>query len=295
MIMGDKTGISWTDATWNPISGCSKVSPGCEHCYAETLSHRFGWTSKPWTAPNAKENVQMHADRLTQPLRWKKPRLIFVNSTSDVFHDQVPDAFIDEIFAVMAMAAQHTFQILTKRPERMHNYLSDSETVFRIADAIDRRDAHQGYDVLADDVREGRAWPFSNVWLGVSVEDQRRAHERVPLLLQTPAVIRFLSCEPLLGPVDLTAVPYPVPDGGTVAVNALHRSSVFTPQINWVIVGAESGPGARPMEDDWVRSLRDQCQAAGTAFFFKQRADNAGRKTIKPELDGRQWSEFPVG
>lgn len=293
--MGDKSKIGWTDATWNCIRGCSRVSPGCEHCYSEALSHRFGWTSLPWTGPNAAVNVQLVPERLDQPLRWKKPRRIFVNSLSDVFHDQLPDHFIDDMFAVMAMAAQHTFQILTKRPKRMRDYLTDPKTVLRIADAIDRRDANQGYDVLAQDLRDGRAWPLRDVWLGVSVEDQRRADERIPLLLQTPADVRFLSCEPLLGPVDLTALPHPVPGGGTVAVNALRRPSLFAPTVDWVIVGAESGPGARPMADDWVRALRDQCQAAGTAFFFKQRASASGRKETEPELDGRQWLEFPRG
>ncbi len=291
--MGDKTAIGWTDSSWNPISGCSKVSPGCSHCYAEAVSHRFGWTQKPWTERNAADNVVLHPARLDQPLHWTKPRHVFVNSMSDVFHDQVPEAFIDELFAVMAMASRHTFQILTKRPQRMHDYLMHPKTVLRIADAIDRRDDRLGYDVLAQDMRMGQAWPFSNVWLGVSVEDQRRAEERIPLLLQTPADVRFLSCEPLLGPVDLSAIPLSVPGGEAVPAHVLQRSSVFAPRVDWVIVGAESGPGARPMDDDWVRTLRNQCQAAGAAFFFKQRA-HAGRKEIDPVLDGRQWLELPA-
>lgn len=290
--MGDNSTIGWTNATWNPISGCSKVSPGCAHCYAETVSHRFGWTTKPWTATNASVNVQWHPDRLDRPFRWKRGRLIFVNSMSDLFHEVVPDAWIDAVFAVMAMNAQHTYQILTKRPQRMRNYLRDPQTVLRIAEVINRMDDRRAYDVFADDLRHGAAWPLRDVWLGVSVEDQRCADERIPLLLQTPATVRFLSCEPLLGPVDLSAIPLPAPGGDPVLVNALHRSSVLAPRVDWVIAGAESGPGARPMEDDWVRTLRDQCQAAGAAFFFKQRAHN-GHKEIDPVLDGRQWLEMP--
>jgi len=299
--MSDKTAIAWTDATWNPVSGCSKVSPGCEHCYAETLSLRYGWTSQPWTGPNAHTNVQLHPERLDKPLHWKRPRMVFVNSMSDVFHDQVSDAFIDEIFAVMAMAAQHTFQILTKRPQRMYQYLTDPQTVFRIADAIDRRNDYQGYDVLAQDLRDGFAWPLPNVWLGVSVEDQRRADERIPWLQQTPAHIRFLSCEPLLGPIDLTAYlphrsvydPHIDTAGCAICGHLPSWHGTDIAWIDWVIVGAESGPEARPMDDDWVRSLLNQCVAADVPFFFKQRATQSGRKETEPELDGRQWLEFP--
>jgi protein gp37 len=267
--MSDKTAIGWTDATWNPVTGCSKVSPGCEHCYAEAVSHRFGWTTQPWTLRNAAANVQLHPERLMHPLRWQAPRKVFVNSMSDLFHPAVPDAFLNEVFAVMAEASHHIFQVLTKRPERMRDFMQDVWT--------------------------GQHEPLPNVWLGVSCEDQRRADERIPLLLQTPAVVRFLSCEPLLGPVDLTALPVPLPGPGhdTVPVNVLHRTSVFAPKIHWVIVGAESGPGARPMDDGWVRSLRDQCQGANVPFFFKQRCHN-GHKETDPLLDGRQWLEYPV-
>lgn len=288
--MSDKTQIGWTDSTWNPISGCSKVSPGCEHCYAEALSHRFGWTSKPWIAPNAHENVQLHPERLDKPLRWTKPRMIFVNSTSDLFHDEVPDSFIDEVFAVMAMAARHTYQILTKRPQRMRDYLRHPDTVTRVAAAIDRRDDHQGYDVLAQDLRAGWAWPLANVWLGVSVEDQRRANERIPILMETPAAVRFLSCEPLLRKVDLGRwLPW---DSHRKNMPEFTRNPNYRHAFDWVIAGAESGPGARPMDDDWARSLRDQCQAAGVPFYFKQRV-HAGHKELAPFLDGRQWLQFP--
>ncbi|PSR27617.1 MAG: hypothetical protein C7B46_19330 [Sulfobacillus benefaciens] len=292
--MSDKTAIGWTDATWNPVTGCSKVSPGCQHCYAEAVSHRYGWTTQPWTMPHAAANVQVHPDRLDQPLRWRKPRRIFVNSMSDLFHEAVPDAFLDQVFAIMAMTDRHTYQILTKRPDRMQQYLTNSETPRRIADVIlHTAPSYPIYGVRAVDLYNRSIWPLPNVWLGVSVEDQRRADERIPLLLQTPAAVRFVSCEPLLGPVVLTALPFPVPGGETVAINALHRSSVFAPRIDWVIAGAESGPKARPMDDDWVRSLRDQCQAAGVPFFFKQRATDKGHKLVTPLLDGQLWQAFP--
>lgn len=303
-----QTSIGWTQSsdgtkgyTWNPITGCSMVSPGCQHCYAAAISHRLGWTTQPWTAKNAKDNVQLHPDRLDQPLRWKKPRLIFVNSMSDVFHDQVPDAFIDAVFAVMAMAARHTFQILTKRPQRMHDYLTDPDTPGRIAAVILNQSSTPEYGVLSIEVYNQTHWPLPNVWLGVSVEDQRRARERIPLLQTTPAVVRFLSCEPLLKPLDLTAyLPHrsvydPHIDLGGCALcghlPSWHGTDIAW--IDWVIVGAESGPGARPMDDDWVRAIRDQCQAADTAFFFKQRASSGGRKELDPVLDGRQWLELP--
>lgn len=250
--MADHSRIDWTDATWNPVTGCSKVSPGCQHCYAERLSHRFGWTTKPWTAPYAADNVQLHPERLAQPLRWRQPRRIFVNSMSDLFHDQVPDAFLVEVFATILRAPQHTFQVLTKRPARMRSWMQDPPR------ALVRPD--------------GLGWPPPNLWLGVSVEDQRRAQERLPLLASTPAAVRFVSCEPLLGPVDL---------------------AVWLAGLDWVIVGAESGPDARPMDDAWVRTLRDQCQMAGVAFWFKQRVDAQGHKQLNPALDGRLWHAWP--
>ncbi len=308
--MSNTTSIGWTRSddgakgrSWNPISGCSKVSPGCEQCYAEALSHRFGWTTKPWTAPHAAENVQLHPDRLDHPLRWQKPHRIFVNSISDVFHTQVPDAFLDQIFAVMALASQHTFQILTKRPERMYAYLTDPNTPRRIAEVVlSRNPVAPDQGVRSIELSNRTLWPLPNVWLGVSVEDQRRAEERIPWLQQTPAAIRFLSCEPLLAPLDLTAyLPHrsvydPHIDLGGCALcghlPSWHGTDIAW--VDWVIVGAESGSQARPMDDDWVRTLRDQCQTAGTAFFFKQRTGRGGYKDVDPVLDGRQWLEFPL-
>ena len=241
--LSDKTGIQWTDATWNPVTGCSKVSPGCAHCYAETLSLRFGWSHLPWTPDNAVENVVLHPERLDQPLAWRAPRRVFVNSMSDLFHELVPDAYIGEVFTRMAEASQHEYQILTKRPERM------APVVARIY---------------------GRHPPLPYVWLGVSIENDRWTG-RADALRATPAAVRFVSAEPLLGPLP----------------------SLDLRDIDWLIVGGESGVGARPMQAQWARDLRDRSRAAGTAFFFKQwggRTPKAGGR----ELDGQTWDEYPI-
>ena len=262
--MSDGSRIAWTDATWNPVTGCSRVSPGCAHCYAERLSHRFGWTTRPWTARHALANVQLHPDRLRQPLRWRHPRRVFVNSMSDLFHEQVPDAFLDQVFAGMALAPQHVFQVLTKRPRRAAAWWMDPVRCARITAAV----AALAERPLAAPL----PWPLPHVWLGVSAEDQRRAAERLPILTALPAAVRFVSCEPLLGPVDLQP---------------------WLDRLDWVIAGGESGPGARPCDPDWVRALRDQCAAAGVPFFFKQ----WGGPRPDPEpplLDGRAWAEIPV-
>jgi protein gp37 len=234
-----RSAIEWTEATWNPVTGCSKVSPGCAHCYAETLSHRFRSTRNPWTPEHAAENVQLHANRLEQPLRWRKPRVIFVNSMSDLFHELVPLDFILDIFEVMRTADRHVFQILTKRHERLAELALEIE------------------------------WP-ANVWMGVSVENNRWA-VRADGLREAPAAVRFISAEPLLGPVD-----------------ALDLTG-----IDWVIAGGESGHGHRTVREEWLLDLRDRCQAAEIAFFFKQwggRTPKAGGRL----LDGREWSEMPA-
>lgn len=256
------TGIHWTSETWNPTTGCSRVSPGCEHCYAEALSLRYGWSKVPWTAANAGENVILHPDRLGKPLRWKKPRLIFVDSMSDLFHDRVSITFIAQVFAVMAQTPQHTYQVLTKRPERMRLLVGSRQFV-------------EDVDGLTAGLLP---WPLPNVWLGVSVEDQRRADERVPVLCDTPAAVRFISAEPLLGPVAL--------------YTDLGEGEYRWPALDWVICGGESGPGHRPMNPDWARSLRDQCGAAGIAFFYKQ--GSGPRPGMNRELDGRMYEEMPV-
>ena len=244
--MSDKSGIEWTDATWNPVTGCSKVSPGCAHCYAESLSLRFGWSAKPWLPQYAAENVVLHPERLEQPLHWRQPRRVFVNSMSDLFHELVPDAFIFRVFDQMARADWHTYQILTKRPERM------------------------AMQVTAYYARDRGSRPLPHIWLGTSIENNRWV-ARADALRATPAAVRFISAEPLLGPLP----------------------SLDLRGIDWLIVGGESGIGARPMDPSWARSLRDRAAATGTAFFFKQWGGRTP-KTAGRELDGRTWDEYPV-
>lgn len=259
------TKIEWCDETWNPVTGCTKVSAGCKNCYAEGVADRF-WGDRKFTY------VQTHADRLDQPLRWRRPRRVFVNSMSDLFHDAVPSNFIGRVFGVMAMAKQHTFQVLTKRPERMRDLLADG-VVGPLKGEAEQYSweiaCKAGYGLRASSWR--LKWPLPNVWLGVSVEDQRAADERIPLLLQTPAAVRFLSCEPLLGPVDLHQI---------ANHDGLHASALqeqhddcfyqFDNRIDWVIAGGESGPGARPCDVAWIRSLVQQCKAAAVPCFVKQ-------------------------
>lgn len=266
--MGDRSKIEWTDATWNPTRGCSRVSEGCVNCYAEIMAARFSdpglwghgfaeivrkasdplWLDHRWTG-----KVKLVEDKLLEPLKWRKPRRIFVNSTSDLFHERLHDEDIDKVFAVMALCPQHTFQILTKRPERMREYMTE-----RWAGPHGMKRSHLDSMVAARHISgrkdfEIKSWPLSNVWLGTSCEDQATADERIPHLLQTSAAIRFVSCEPLLGPIDLRRIPECDGVG-----------------VDWVIVGGESGKGARPMHPEWAFVIRDQCEAAGVAFFFKQ-------------------------
>jgi protein gp37 len=234
--MAEHSAIEWTEATWNPVTGCTKVSPGCDHCYAERLAIRLQAMGNP-RYRNAFE-LTLHEDQLTLPLRWRQPKIVFVNSMSDLFHPKVPTDFIRRVFDVMAEAERHTFQVLTKRPKR----------VAALAEAL--------------------PWP-PNVWIGTSIESQRYVSRADDLRSATRAAVRFLSLEPLLGllKLDLT-------------------------EVGWVIAGGESGPAARQPQGDWVRSIRDQCVAAGVPFFFKQwggRTPKAGGRT----LDGREWSEMP--
>lgn len=284
--MSDHSSIEWCSATWNVVTGCSRVSRGCEHCYAERLAatrlaHQptyAGLATMTADGPRWTREVRFHADRLTMPLHWRKPRRVFVNAMSDLFHEGLTDAQIVAVFAVMAACRQHTFQVLTKRPERMRdllsgwgNHLAASVTLkvaFRQAlQSARRRDL--GARLWCEE-KPLPLWPLPNVWLGVSVEDQATADTRVPLLLECPAAVRWVSAEPLLGPVDLTGI-----DVGTgeVTLNALAGARPAWAPLDWVVVGGESGPGARPMHLDWARQIRDQCVAAGTAFFFKQHGE----------------------
>lgn len=265
--MTDRTGIEWTDATWNPVTGCSEVSAGCDHCYAKTLAERFRGTPGHYFEDGF--DIVMRPERLDQVLRWTRPRRIFVNSMSDLFHDQVPDWFIAQVFARMALAPRHTFQLLTKRHGRMRALLASPG--FRGLMVELTTIAANEYRL---DARAATAtWPLPNVWVGVSVENQQWTDIRIPALRATPATVRFLSCEPLLGPVsaDLSG-------------------------IDWVIVGGESGHGARPMRVEWARSLQTQCEAADVRFFMKQAGTVLAREWGVPGKgdDALRWPDaFP--
>jgi protein gp37 len=277
--MSTGTKIQWTDATWSPTTGCDQVSPGCDNCYALTMAKRLKAMGQPRYQRDGDPRTSgpgfgltVHHDVLDKPLRWRKPRRVFVNSMSDLFHPQVSDEFIAEVFAVMALTRRHTYQVLTKRPARMRSLLSQPGFFRSVAsESYPLRD-HVGAEIGGG----ASPWPLPNVWLGVSVEDQTRADQRIPLLLDTPAAIRFLSCEPLLGPVDLSEHIGCYHDddvaGGSYVygphADPYHRYD--GPDLGWVIVGGESGPGARPMHPDWARSLVEQCRAAGVAPFVKQ-------------------------
>lgn len=235
-VVAQNSSIEWTDSTWNPVTGCTKISPGCKHCYAETFAER--WRGVPGHPYEQGFDLRMWPERLRLPLSWKKPRMIFVNSMSDLFHEAVPLAFISRVFKTMQEAHWHTFQILTKRADRLA------------------------------ELSGWLPWPI-NVWMGVSVESPRYLN-RLERLRKAPAAVRFLSVEPLLARISLLELT----------------------GIDWVIVGGESGPGARPMEADWVRDIRNRCVGNGVPFFFKQwggvRKGRAGRL-----LDGRTWDELP--
>lgn len=278
--MSTTTGIEWTDTTWNPVTGCTKVSPGCDHCYAEKITERFH-------GKGAFADVKLHPDRRDAPLRWRKPRRVFVNSMSDLFHDQVPDEFIAHLWAVMAQTPAHTYQILTKRHGRMRSLLGTA--AFKLTVLAQARDI--------DPYRRSPMWPLNNVWLGVSVEDQKHAELRIPALLDTPAVVRFLSCEPLLGPVDLTRAVWTRGDqrGHGLTASFVHAGGCCERQfhgINWCIAGGESGPGARPCDPDWIGSLLRQCQAADVAVFVKQLGGVWARQH-GTDPKGGDWTHWP--
>jgi len=304
--MSAGTGIEWTEATWNPIAGCTPVSPGCLHCYAATMSNRLEAMKQPkYQGLTVLRNgvrtfngkITLDEESLTIPLRWKRPRRVFVNSMSDLFHEGVPFDFIDKVFAVMALCPQHTFQVLTKRAERMAEYFNAPVPLSSRADLVAEMHPRmvdgkpfawgessptwkRGADTYCR--RPWPGWPLPNVWLGVSVEDQPRADERIPHLLRTPAAVRFLSCEPLIGPVDLFNLRHHV-EGDRVVTDCLNGTSVCPEtsverndagKIGWVICGGESGPGARPCYTNWIDSIVAQCKSAGVACFVKQLGSN---------------------
>jgi protein gp37 len=285
--MAETTGIAWTESTWSPITGCERCSPGCAHCYAEQLTatrlaHQPKYLGLAVVTPSGEAHwtgeVRCHEDELTKPLHWKKPRMIFVNSMSDTFHKDVPDEFIAAIFGIMAAAPQHTFQVLTKRAERLPRWFAwhaeQTEGRYRLPAIIEHAAAtlRKAGDSQTADRLCGAAnravgkdnWPLPNVWLGVSVENQEWADERIPHLLATPAAVRFLSCEPLLGPVDVTAIRRTQAEGFMRPLDGRFN------RVHWVIAGGESGSEARPCHVEWVRSLVRQCKDAGVACFVKQ-------------------------
>jgi protein gp37 len=240
------TTIEWTDRTWNPVTGCTKVSPGCDHCYAEGIARRFAGGK---AFPNGFD-VTLRPEKLRDPLRWQKPARVFVNSMSDLFHPDIPDDYIAQVFAVMAGTPQHTYQILTKRHGRMRSLMNRPDFRFLATPPT-------SHEPMPD-------WPLPNVWLGVSAEDQQRAALRIPALLTTPAAVRFISCEPLLGPVVLNTGGYCWCGSGEDTVQCHGKT------VDWVIVGGESGPGARPMKLDWAKSLVEQCRRYNIPVFVKQ-------------------------
>ena len=309
--------------TWNPVTGCTKISPGCQNCYAERMAKRL----RGRCGYDADEpfRVTLHPERLEEPLRWRKPSMVFVCSMGDLFHDDVPDEFIHRVFATIGQCPQHIFIILTKRPKRMKAFIED----------------YYAYESPSGD--EQGVYVQPNLWLGVTAENQEMADKRIPILLQIPAAVRFVSVEPMLGPINLRKWLFyqmrctKCKDTGWVTglerpclwcnPGGEFRSSVspaekFKPKLDWVICGGETGPDARPMHPDWARSLRDQCQEAGVPFFFKQwgeyihasqTPDNmtnydpeyfyerewppgfarVGKKIAGRLLDGQEWDELP--
>lgn len=299
--MAENSKIEWTDATWNPITGCSVVSPGCTNCYAMKLAgtrlkhhhSREGLTIDSKAGPVWNGKVRLNKEWLPQPINWKRPRRIFVCAHGDLFHESVPFDWIDQVFGSIILSPQHTFQILTKRPERMQEYMREFYGKQRsIIVAAHRISGEFSTTRVMNAINDG---PLKNVWLGVSVENQYYADNRIPYLLGTPAAVRFISAEPLLGHIKL-----------------MHTML----NIDWCIVGGESGPGSRPMHPDWARSLRDQCKAMAVPFFFKQYGEYAsvsevegvgehfhfpdgatvrrvGKKAAGRTLDGHEWNEMP--
>lgn len=283
-----KGGIAWTDETWNPLRGCSRVSEGCCNCYAEAVAARFSGPGQPYEGlaertergPRWTGEVRLIREKLDQPLRWRRPRRVFVNSMSDLFHESVPFETIAAIYGVMAAAPQHTFQVLTKRPARAREFFewldakaSACQLVFPYdSQAWRRLHCLNAKALIATGHRrcviQNPVWPPPNVWLGVSVEDQATADERIPLLLKCPAAVRWVSAEPLLGPVDFVMA-----TGNT----SFDGGGDFGPDrtFDWVVVGGESGPRARPCDVTWVRSIIVQCRVAGVPVFVKQLGSKA--------------------
>jgi protein gp37 len=278
--------IEWTDQTWNPVVGCTPVSAGCANCYAARFASRFGavW---PGVAAHGKwtGKILLRPETLDVPLRWRKPRRVFVCSMSDLFHERVPFDFIDRVFAVMALCPQHTFQVLTKRPERMVEYLSRDGGVGNITPKMNVLCKKSCVHSI-----QTEPWPLRNVWLGTSCENQDTADERIPHLLRCPAAVRFLSCEPLLGPIDFQNVTRP----RHFDKQPLGWSRWWPTQLQWIIVGGESGPKARPCHVAWIRGIVRQCADATVPCFVKQLGARPIGDDIYCETMGAKY-EHPKG
>jgi protein gp37 len=291
-----QTRIEWADSVWNPVTGCTPVSAGCEHCYAARMAKRLaGRAGYPKKNPFA---VTLHPDRLEEPYHWKKPRRVFVCSMGDLFHEDVPDDFIFKVFEVMSNAQfffGHAFMVLTKRPARMKNIIE------QIRLSIEEQKKPK---LMPDGTRWHElhfTFPLQNIWLGVSAENQDAADERIPILLEIPAAVRFVSVEPMLGPIDMTQAIYGENPGPMSAFG--HTDGFgYEANIQWVIAGGETGPGARPIHPEWIRDLRDQCTIANVPFFFKSWGlwgefwngpSRCDKKAANRLLDGHTWDQYP--
>jgi protein gp37 len=301
-----KTKIEWTETTWNPVRGCSRVSPGCNNCYAMRQARRMdhpggayeGLTRTTKRGVDWSGEVRLIGDKLREPIRWRRHRHVFVNSMSDLFHEKLSDDDIDCVFGVMWACRYlgphaipgHTFQVLTKRPRRMLDYLLQDRRR-EWADCAVNYGGGDDPDPLWDSIAFEKK-PHPRIWLGVTAEDQKRADERIPLLLQCPAAVRFVSVEPMLEPITLRPGQWIPPLGGGPRVNLLRPWEAPGAALSWAIVGAESGLRARPAEAGWFRALRGQCVEAGVPYFLKQM--QVGGQLVKmPKLDGRVWAELP--
>jgi protein gp37 len=291
------TKIEWTEETWNPMTGCTQISPGCKRCYAKRMAQRLrGRSGYPDDDPF---DVTLRPYRLDHPLRWRESRRVFVCSMGDLFHPLVSNEFIAAVFGIMAAAEEHTFQVLTKRPEHMLAWFKRIGTERVPPQSACFVAANQVTPITAPFAPKAKQWPLPNVWLGVTAENQEAADERIPLLLQTPAAVRFVSCEPLLGPVNLRHM-----DAESAGSDEMYFIDALTgrhddmgrpcrdvEKLDWVIAGGETGPGARRMKAEWARSLRDQCKAACVPFFFKRWGPDD--QYSGDLLDGVQHHEYP--
>jgi len=278
--MANQTSIEWCDTTWNPTTGCSPISAGCERCYAARFAKRLaGRCGYPEDNPF---KVTLHPDRLDEPLKWRKPKRVFVCSMGDLFHEDIPEMYIVDTFSIMAEAYWHTFIVLTKRPQRMKEVLT-SPTV-----------ANDVWLQTSSGVNDEKSpWPLPNVWFGVTAENQETADERIPILLQIPAAVRFVSCEPLLEPVSFRWAHWVDSDEMHRRFGRHHHLDGLR-EIDWVIVGGESGPDARPVHPNWVRDLQKQCQTVKVPFFFKQWGEWALAYTTGPQFELRRLADDEV-